>query len=165
MIRTLALPVLLCSVLSGPLSAQRPGAGDGLRLGFALGGISAVALTAEWFRDARSVDISIGTWSFRDISISTTIRQYMGAADVRGVVGAGLWLASARPAVAGERTGFALVARAPVGLDWAVSERHATGVVINVSRGLWVKRSDPDDTLPLNRRLVPLPEVYYRFSR
>ena len=55
--------------------------------------------------------------------------------------------------------------RAPIGVDWSVADQHAAGLIMNVNRGLWVKRSDPGDDLPLNRRLVPLPEVYYRFTR
>gem|GEM_PF-302825 len=163
--RTVATLFLLCSTLAGPLSAQGPDAGDGMRFGVSFGGISTVALSVEFFRDARSIDIGVGTWSFRDISVSTTVRQYFGASNARPVVGAGLWLAAAAPSAESERTGFALVLRAPIGLDWAVADRHATGLVLNVNRGLWVKRSDPEDDLPLNRRLVPLPELYYRFTR
>jgi hypothetical protein len=33
-----------------------------------------------------------------------------------------------------------------------------------LNRGLAVRRSDPQDDLPMNKRLVPLPEVYYRFT-
>jgi hypothetical protein len=40
---------------------------------------------------------------------------------------------------------------------------HAVGAALNFNRGLAVRRSDPQDTLPINRRIVPLPEIYYRF--
>jgi hypothetical protein len=33
-----------------------------------------------------------------------------------------------------------------------------------VNRALAVRRTDPDDDLPPNGRIVPLPEVYYRFT-
>lgn len=163
--RLAATLFLLSVTLTGPLSAQGPDEGDGVRFGISIGGISTVALSVEFFRNARSIDIGIGTWSFRDVSVSTTVRQYFLASDVKPVVGAGLWLAAAAPSAENERTGFALVFRAPVGLDWAVADTHAAGLVVNVNRGLSVRRSDPEDDLPLNRRLVPLPEVYYRFTR
>lgn len=162
--RSPATLLLLTAMLAGPLSAQGPDEGNGVRFGISLGGISTVGLSVELFRDARSIDIGVGTWSFRDLSISTTVRQYVGGSSAKLVVGAGLWLAAATPAGEGERTGFAVVLRAPIGVDWSVADQHAAGLIMNVNRGLWVKRSDPDDDVPLNRRLVPLPEVYYRFT-
>ncbi|HET9949599.1 MAG TPA: hypothetical protein VFQ22_11800, partial [Longimicrobiales bacterium] len=62
----------------------------------------------------------------------------------------------------GERTGIALVLRAPVGVDWAFADDHALGAALNINRALWVRRTDPLDDLPMNRRFVPLPELYYR---
>jgi hypothetical protein len=61
------------------------------------------------------------------------------------------------------RTGFALVARAPVGVEWRITDRHAALLDLNVNRGLFVRRSDPDDETPMNRRLVPLPGLSYRW--
>ena len=165
MTRTAVALTLLAVALAAPLAAQGPDDGNGVRFGLSLGGISTVSLSVEFFRDSRSLDVAVGTWSFRDLSVSATARQYFGASDLKPVVGAGLWLAAAAPSADGERTGFALVLRAPIGVDWAVADDHAAGLVMNVNRGLWVKRSDPEDDLPLNRRLVPLPELYYRFTR
>jgi hypothetical protein len=147
-------------------SAQTPGpdAGDGVRFGISVGGISTVGLSVEVFRDARSLDFTIGTWRFRDVSFSAVARQYFGAGSARPVVGLGLWTVAARPAN-DERVGWSLVLRAPIGVDWEVSDPHAVGLFLNVNRGLWVRRSDPRDTAPLNRRLVPLPEVYWRVAR
>ena len=162
--RTAATLLLFLAMITGPLVAQGPDDGDGIRFGVSFGGISTVALSVEFFRGARSLDISVGTWSFQDLSLSTTVRQYFGASALKPVVGAGLWLAAARPTDEGERTGLALVLRAPLGVDWAMAEDHSTGLIMNVNRGLWVKRSDPEDDLPMNRRLVPLPELYYRFT-
>jgi hypothetical protein len=165
---------LLASILilacTGPVAATAhaqtpgPGAGDGVRFGVSMGGVSTVGFTLEFYRNARSIDVTLGTWSFRDASLSATVRQYIGAAAARPVVGLGFWLVGARP-VQQERVGWALALRAPVGLDWEFSGSHATGVFVNVNRGVWVRRSDPQDRLPLNRRLVPLPELYYRFAR
>jgi len=42
---------------------------------------------------------------------------------------------------------------------------HSLGLTMNVNRALAVRRTDPGDQLPLNRRLVPLPGVYYRWTR
>lgn len=165
MIRFAAVACVALALSSTPVQGQGPDDGDGVRFGVSFGGISTIALTVELFRDARSLDVSVGTWSFRDVSLSVTGRQYFGASAAKPFVGAGLWLAAASPAAAGERTGTALVVRVPVGVDWAIQDRHAAGFAMNVNRGLWVRRSDPADDLPMNRRLVPLPELYYRFTR
>jgi hypothetical protein len=58
---------------------------------------------------------------------------------------------------------MALVLRAPLGLDWSFVDDHSVGAALNLNRGLLVQRSDPLDDQPMNRRLVPLPELYYRF--
>lgn len=161
-VKSAATVLLLSLVLALPTQAQAPGAGDGVRIGVSFGGISTVALNVELFRDSRALDLSLGTWSFRDLSVSAVAKQYFGASAARPVVGAGLWMATSW--AGGERTGVALVLRAPVGVDWAVDgSRHSVGAFLNVNRGLWVRRSDPEDDLPMNRRFVPLPELYYRF--
>jgi len=142
-------------------SAQGSGAGDGVRVGIALGGISTVGLTVEVFDGTHALELGIGTWSFRDLSASLVYKEYFGAGGVRPFVGGGLWSVLASPPDG--RTGLALVLRAPVGFDWGFADRHALGAALNVNLGLAVRRTDPDDDLPMNRRLVPLPEIYYRF--
>ena len=149
---------------AAPVTAQGSHAGDGLRVGISAGGISTVSLTLELFRDTHAVELGIGTWSFHDLSISTVYKEYFGGHRLRPFAGAGLWAVIAAPALEGERTGVALVLRAPVGLDWSFVDDHAVGAVLNLNRGLAVRRSDPQDDLPMNKRLVPLPEVYYRFT-
>ena len=134
-------------------------------MGISTGGISTIALTLEFYRDNRSLDLSIGTRSFDDLSVSVTARQYFGSSHVKPVSGVGLWLAAAPLGPHQEGTGMALVLRAPIGINWSLANSHATGLVLNLNRGLWLKRSDPRDNLPMNGRLVPLPELYYRFSR
>lgn len=160
---TFIATLLAVLVLVSPLRAQSPDAGDGVRFGVSLGGISTFSVSVELFRDSHSLDLSLGTWSFRDVSLSAVAKQYFGAGSARPVVGAGLWLVAA--ASDEERTGVSLVFRAPAGVDWNVDGAHSTGFFLNVNRGLWVRRSDPDDTMPMNRRLVPLPELYYRYRR
>jgi hypothetical protein len=160
------LALLLSLLPVAPAVAQIPGpdAGDGVRFGISIGGISTIGLTFEFFRDSRSVDLAVGTWRFRDVSLSAVVKQYLGAGAARPVVGLGLWTVAAKPE-GDERIGWSLVARAPIGVDWEVSDPHGFGFFLNVNRGLWVRRSDPGDTSPLNERLVPLPEIYYRYAR
>lgn len=155
-----------CVVHPAPAEAQipGPGAGSGVRIGVSLGGISTTSLSVEFYRNSQSVDLSIGTWSFRDLSISAVGKQYFGAGSARPVVGAGLWLVGAPGSTPEERTGWGLVARVPIGVDWNAATNHSAGFFLNVNRGLWVRRNDASDVVPLNKRLVPLPELYYRFA-
>jgi len=134
-----------------------------MRVGLTLGGISTVGVTVEFYRDQESIDLTVGTWSFRDLSVSAVFKEYFGAGDVRPFIGGGLWFVFAHPS--GERPGFAAVLRAPVGVDWHVTGNHFLGAALNVNRALMVRRTDPEDETPLNKRLVPLPGLYYRFRR
>jgi hypothetical protein len=157
-----AVLTLLLAASVVPANAQGSGAGDGVRLGIYFGGVSTVGLTVELFDDTHAIDLSLGTWSFRDLSVSAVYKEYFGAAGVRPFVGGGLWAVVASPP--DERTGLALVLRAPVGVDWSFADDHALGAALNVNLGLAVRRTDPEDDLPMNRRFVPLPEAYYRFK-
>jgi hypothetical protein len=156
----------LLAVLSGvadPLAAQGTGTGSGVRVGLGFGGISTVGLTVEYVHEHSALELTVGTWSFRDLSVSVVGKQYLGAGDLLPFVGGGLWLVAARPP--GERTGVAAVLQAPVGVDWQAADGSYVGMTLNVNRALAVRRTDPEDELPLNRRLVPLPGVYYRWKR
>lgn len=157
----LALPILF--IAAAPLVAQGPNAGPGTRFGVSIGGISTVGLVVEFFDDGRSVEIALGTWSFRDLSASAVVKQYFGAGAAQPFVGAGLWVVAASPPE--ERTGFAVVLRAPIGVDWGLNDKHSLGAVVNVNRSLAVRRPDPDDERAMEGRLVPLPEIYYRLTR
>jgi hypothetical protein len=163
-LRGLVLAVVLVLAPAVPAGAQGSGAGDGVRLGVSFGGISTVGLLVELFDDTHAVEVALGTWSFRDLSLSAVYKEYFGGSRARPFVGAGLWAVAAWPAEAGERTGLGLVLRAPVGVDWSFVDDHAVGLALNVNRGVAVRRSDPLDDLPMNRRFVPLPEAYYRFT-
>jgi hypothetical protein len=158
--------VLLLLVMADHSAGQVPGpdVGDGIRFGVSVGGSSRIALNLEFFRDSRSIEVALGTWRFNDVSLSTAFKQYIGGSAARPVVGAGLWLVGAggRP---GQRTGWALAFNVPVGLDWEITDPHAVGAFVNVNRGLWVRRSNPEDTAPMNKRIVPLPQLYYRIAR
>ncbi len=144
---------------AGPVAAQA----DALRVGISLGGISTIGLILEYEDGQGSTELTIGTWSFRDLSTSIVRKQRFGTAQLRPVLGIGLWAIIAFPAEG--RTGAALVVRAPVGAEWDI-DSGATNFLtldLNVNRAIWVRRTDAEDETPLNRRLVPLPGVSYRW--
>jgi hypothetical protein len=162
--RSLLFTLLIALAPAAPAGAQGSDAGDGVRIGVSFGGISTVSVVVELFDDTHAVELALGTWSFRDLSASVVYKEYFGASRVRPFVGGGLWAVVAWPADPEERTGLALVLRAPVGVDWSFVDDHAVGLALNVNRGIGVRRSDPLDDLPMNDRFVPLPEAYYRFT-
>jgi len=150
------------AVFAFSAASQGRHAGDGVRLGVAVGGISSYSLTVELFRDTHAVEVGLGTWSFGEVSLSAVYKEYFFASRVRPFVGAGLWMVAASPP--GERTGVALVFRAPVGAEWSFVDDHSVGAALNVNRALAVRRTNPDDRVPSVGRIVPLPEVYYRLT-
>ena len=60
---------------------------------------------------------------------------------------------------------LALLARAPVGVEWNVDADHHLGTSIALNRALWIQRKDPLDETPPSDRLIPLPGFYYRWKR
>ncbi|MDX1567494.1 MAG: hypothetical protein R3223_06825 [Longimicrobiales bacterium] len=142
------------------VSAQAPSS-DGFRFGIMLGGISLVSLTAEYQWGSRSAEVVVGTWAFQDVSLSVVGKQYLGPGGSRPFFGLGLWGVAA---FAPEGTGSVLVFRAPIGVEWQVLKGHNLGAAMNINRAVWVDRIDPEDETPLNRRVVPLPAVYYRWK-
>ncbi|MDZ7779109.1 MAG: hypothetical protein U5R14_04110 [Gemmatimonadota bacterium] len=157
----LSLLLLLPAVAPTVLAAQGSNAGTGWRVGITFGGISTVGVTFEAFRDSRSIDVTLGTFSFRDVGVSVVGKQYVGGRAARPFVGIGLWGVLA---ASDEGTGLALVARMPIGVDWTVHGRHSAGASVALNRALAVRRPDPTDERPLNERLVPLPGIYYRWT-
>ena len=158
------LTALMSALVHSPSVArcQSSTDNDGIRVGISVGGVSTVGLLLEYFDGNRSIDLTVGTWSFHDLSLSLVAKRYFGDNAVRPFVGAGLWVVTANPSDG--RLGLAAVLRAPVGVDWNAAGGHSLGASINVNRALWVRRTDPEDDLPLNRRWVPLPGIYYRFE-
>lgn len=132
------------------------------RYGVTLGGTSLVSLVFEYESSNRAVEFALGTFSGRDLSLAVTGKQYLGGGDLRAFAGAGLWGVAAFPA--DQRTGFALIARAPIGVDWHARARHATGFELNLNRALAMRRPDPLDERPPRTRIIPLPAFYYRFA-
>lgn len=163
-------PPTLRPVRAGPLTAllaglllplPAPAQEDGLRLGITVGGTSFAGLTLEFVEGDRSVELSVGTWAAQDLVVSVVGRQYLGAGAMKPTMGVGLWTLVAWSGA--ERPGIAVLARAPVGFDWNPGGDHFLSLDINVNRGLWVQRTDPEDQAPMSHRLVPLPGLAYRW--
>ena len=153
--------LLLLGALLLPAAAPaqtRPTARDGLRVGLVVGGQGLVGVSLEYFFEETSVDLTVGTWAFQDVSVSLVGKQYFGAGSLRPFLGGGLWWVTAFQEAG---TGMALLLHAPLGADWRVEGDHYLGLSINVNRGIGLTRGDPEDTRPMNKRLVPFPGFYY----
>lgn len=133
---------------------------EGVRVGISLAGTGFVSLVVEYRWGNTAVEAALSTISFRDVGLYGGARAYLGSTSPQPVLGLGLW-----GLVAGseDRTGGALVLRAPIGVDWNVSGGHSLGFNIALNKALVVRRSDPTDTEPPNPRLVPLPALEYRY--
>ena len=176
--------ILVLFVVLAAVSPKLSSAQDGLRIGLTVGGVSKVGVVLERFLNGnQSLELTVGTWSFKEISTSLVIKRYFLSNDldagwykpIHPFIGAGLWVVGAKPPA--ERLGLALSAIVPIGIDWSFPfdadpscnnrscpvGHHALGVSVNLNRALLVRRSNPEDQLPLNGRLVPLPGAYYRF--
>jgi hypothetical protein len=129
------------------------------------GGISFTGFIVEYRWGNRGIEMNIGTWSFRDLSLSVVGKQYFGPGDFRPYAGVGLWAVGAPSRGEGERTGIALMARAPVGVEWNVDADHHLGGHLSLNRALWIRRKDPDDNFPPTDRIVPLPGFFYLWRR
>ncbi|MDT8341233.1 MAG: hypothetical protein RQ751_06945 [Longimicrobiales bacterium] len=156
-------PVLIGAALAaalhaGPSAAQ---SGPAYRFGLSIGGVSTLGVVLERVYDWGSFELMLGTWSFRDLSISAVHKQYPFGGQFEGIVGLGLWTVIAFPP--DENVGLALVARAPIGIQWRVADEQFANLEVGINRALAVRRTDPEDDTPLNRRLVPLPGVAYRW--
>ena len=120
-----------------------------------------MALVVEHRWAHQGLEVQLGTWGFRDVSVSVTAKQYAGSYSVEPFVGAGLWGVVAR-AEAG--TGLGLIARFPVGVSWDFASRHNAAFTIFLNRALAVKRPDPENLRPPRTTLIPLPELSYRWQ-
>ena len=81
------LPSLILCALAlagpGPAHAQSD---PGFRFGLSVGGVSTLGLVFETQYDWGSFELMVGTWSFRDVSISLVHKQYPGGGSIKGVV-------------------------------------------------------------------------------
>ncbi len=165
-----SLPILL--VLAGLLAlpglagAQDP-TGDPLpdrgeiRLGVTLGGTGFVGLQAEYRRGGWSGELTVGTITFREASVSVVGKRYLGEGRFRPFVGAGLWSLTAWTE---DGSGSILIARVPLGVEWQMTEGNALGLEVGMNRALAVNRLDPEDDTPPNTTVVPLPGLHYRYG-
>ena len=165
LLRAILLAACLSAVLPAAATAQR--SLDGVRIGMTFGGTGLVGVSFEFFADDYAVDLTLATWSFSDLSASVVGKHLFGASAFRPSAGLGLWLVwSARdpedPDAA--RSGLTLLASAPLGFDMHLGSDHYLNGYLNVSRGLWIRRTDPDDDTPLRKRLVPLPGLAWRWD-
>lgn len=153
--------VLVLAGFAALASASVPGtAAAQYRVGVVMGGTGAWGLLVEYRWKRQGLEFQAGTWSFRDLSLAVTAKQYVGSNAVEPYVGAGLWGIVGK---AEEGTGYGLIARLPVGLDWEFVSRHSAGFAIHLNRALALKRPDPADRRPPRSAVIPLPEVSYRW--
>ena len=164
--RGVALLYVLFSSLAGllvsPLAAQAPADDMQLRIGVTAAGIGSIGASVEFLWGSRSIDMNLATFSFSEVSLAVTGKQYFGRGDMRPFVGVGLWGIVGSTGEDGEQTGKVLLLRLPVGGDWNFTGIHHLGGSLAVNEGLWIDRADPEDDTPVNRRPVPLPGFYYR---
>jgi hypothetical protein len=154
----------LVDLLTPPLTAQSTADDMEVRIGVTAGGIGSIGASVEFLWGNRSVDVNLSTFTFNEVSLAVTAKQYFGGGDLRSFVGVGLWGIAGSTGEEGEQTGKALILRAPVGADWNFTRRHHLGGSLAVNEGLWIVRADPEDNTPVSRRPVPLPGFYYRFE-
>jgi len=162
--RSLVLALALLVPSAARASSNLGSGPEEFRIGISFGGISFVGFIMEYRWGNQSIDINIGTWSFKDLSVSVVGKQYFGSGQLRPFAGLGLWSVIAPVHGVGERSGVSVLARAPVGADWNVSAGHHLGAHLSVNRALWIRRIDPEDHTPPTDRLVPLPGFYYAWS-
>ncbi len=159
----LAAP-LATHLLASPLAAQTPANDMELRIGVTALGIGSIGTSVEFLWGSRSIDVNLATFTFSEVSLAVTGKQYFGSSDLRPFLGVGLWGILGSTGQEGEQTGKVLILRLPVGGDWNFTGNHYLGVSLAVNEGLWIDRADPEDDTPINRRPVPLPGFYYRFE-
>ncbi len=147
-------------VLTGAAAVSAPqSAVAQYRFGVSAGGASTLALVAEYRWPHQGVELQVGTWGFRDMSVSATAKQYLGSSAIEPFVGAGLWVLTASSE---KGRGYGLVGRVPVGFDIWFATRHSASATVYLNRALVLRRPDPEDLRPPRARLIPLPEFAYR---
>ncbi len=152
---------IMCVVIWMTALADTGSASAQYRFGVSLGGAGFAALVAEYRWSHRGLELQLGTWRSRDLNLSLTAKQYVGSYAVEPYAGLGLWGILARSEAG---TGFGLIARFPVGLDWDFASRHTASLALHFNRALALKRPDPEDRRPPRRAFIPLPEISYRWN-
>ena len=134
---------------------------EGFRVGLTLGSTSLVGLTFEYRHRQWAGELTVGTFSLRDLSGSLAFKRYFGERQLQPVLGLGMW---GMVQSTDEGRGTALIARMPAAVDWQFVSSHALGLELALNRALHVQRLDPEDDTPPRENLVPLPGFYYRFG-
>ena len=160
----LSLSSALACRLASPLTAQSTAEDMKIRIGVTAGGIGSIGASVEFLWGSRSVDVNLSTFTFSEVSLAVTAKQYFGGGDLRPFIGVGFWGIAGSTGEEGEQTGKALILRVPVGGDWKFTGRHHVGGSLAVNEGLLIDRADPEDGRPVSHRPVPLPGFYYRFE-
>ena len=155
--------VALCVLAAGTFLPPHLHAQDEnrYRFGITIAGTGFVSLAVEHMWGDQSAELTVGTITLRDISISVAGKHYFGGGTFRPFVGLGLWNLIAR---SDEQTGVALIARAPVGALWRFADQHHVGTELNLNRALAIRRPDPEDDTPPRSSIVPIPGLIYRFD-
>jgi hypothetical protein len=152
----LGLLLLAPLPIEGQVERRDP---DRIRLGVVLGGTGFLGVSAEFERSGWSGELIVSTLSFREVGVYVGGKRYLGEADLRGALGAGLWSLSAWTE---DGSGSILLLRAPLALDWRFSGENALGLELAWNRALTVRRLDPGDDTPPTSRIIPLPGAYLR---
>lgn len=147
--------------LPSGLSGQ-DGEPERLRIGLTFGSTALVGVSVEYVWNRTAVEVDLGTWAFRDVSVAVSGKQYIGQGRVQGFVGLGLWNVTASQEAG---VGSALILRAPIGLEVETFDETDLGAELNVSRALWIRRADPEDVRPPRSRIVPLPGFYLKWAQ
>jgi len=145
----------------GTSRAEAQRRSDEFRVGVTLGSTAFLGLSLEYIWDQTGVELNLGTWALRDISVAVSGKQYIGQGTIRGFVGLGIWNVTAWQE---EGLGSGLILRAPVGFELEALDNTAIGAELNLSKALWIKRADPEDDTPPQDRIVPLPGFYAKWS-
>lgn len=161
--RVLMLALLALAAGASEAAAQsddRPPSGT-LRVGLTFGSVGFLGVTTEYQFHDYSVELTLGTISFREIAVSLAGKRYFSDGRLRPAIGLGLWSLSAWTE---DGSGSVLILRLPLAADWNWAGGHATGVEVTFNRALAVNRLDPEDETPPNTSIVPFPGLYYRFG-
>lgn len=158
-----AATLLATLLLAPPVGAQGadPPRPDGFRVGLTLGGTGFIGVAFEYLWGDWSSELTVGTLGFSDLSVSLAGKHYLSDGRFRPAVGVGFWNLTVWSE---EGSGNAFLLRAPIAVEWRISDAHALGLEVGLNRALSIRRVDPADERPPRPNLVPLPAIYYRYG-
>lgn len=160
--RRLAIVVSAAILLAAPSrAAAQPGDPDLVRVGVSIGGTHLVAVDVELHYDRNSVNLSLGTWLFEDLTVTLTARRYLRESTPSPYIGAGFWAVGELSA----GVPFATFFHAPAGIDWRVVGPQHIGAAGDLSLRLGSGALGEAETPVVERRLLFLPSVYLKWGR